>query len=114
MSASVTWLEPWYPVDEFGAERAVEMAAALENQLRREICERHVLHGMNVRLIARRADTDDALFALDDGHVAEVHLTWRRDTEPDPRWPDCAIFESLDQWVRESMVPLHEWLKTLK
>ena len=65
MSAPVTWLEPWYPVDEFGAERAVEMAAALEKQLRREICERHVLHGESVRLIARRADTDDALFALD-------------------------------------------------
>ena len=53
-------------------------------------------------------------FALDDGHVAEVHLTWRRDTEPDPRWPDCAIFASLEEWRRESMVPLHEWLKTLK
>ena len=37
MSAPVTWLEPWYPVDEFGAERGVEMAAALEKQLRREI-----------------------------------------------------------------------------
>jgi hypothetical protein len=114
MSAPVAWLEPWYPVDEFGAERAVEMAAALEKQLRREICERHVLHGESVRLIARRADTDDALFALTGGRVAEVHLTWRRGTEPDPRWPDTRIFASLDQWVRESMAPLHEWLKTLK
>jgi hypothetical protein len=114
MSAPVTWLEPWYPVDEFGPDKAVEMAAALEKQLRREICCSHVLHGQSVRLIARRADTDDALFALTGGRVAEVHLTWRQGTEPDPRWPDCAIFASLDQWVRESMVPLHEWLKTLK
>ena len=114
MSAPVTWLEPWYPVDAFGAERAVDMAATLEQQLRREICERHVLHGESVRLIARRADTDDVLFALSGGRVAEVHLTWRQGTEPDPRWPDTRIFASLEEWRRESMAPLHAWLKTLK
>ena len=114
MSVPVTWLEPWYPVDEFGPEKAVEMAAALEKQFRREICCSHVLHGESVSLIARRADTDDVLFALADGRVAEVHLTWRRGTEPDPRWPDTRIFASLEEWRRESMVPLHEWLKTLK
>ena len=114
MSVPVTWLEPWYPVDEFGPEKAVEMAAALEKQFRREICCSHVLHGESVSLIARRADTDDVLFALAGGRVAEVHLTWRRGTEPDPRWPDTRIFASLEEWRRESMVPLHEWLKTLK
>ena len=114
MSVPVTWLEPWYPVDEFGPEKAVEMAAALEKQFRREICCSHVLHGESVSLIARRADTDDVLFALANGRVAEVHLTWRRGTEPDPRWPDTRIFASLEEWRRESMVPLHEWLKTLK
>jgi hypothetical protein len=29
-------------------------------------------------------------------------------------WPDTRIFASLEEWRRESMVPLHEWLKTLK
>jgi hypothetical protein len=113
MTSPQQWLEPWYPVDEFGPERAREMCADLERQLRREICDRHVLHGESVQPIARRADTDDVLFALTGGRVAEVHLTWRRGTEPDPRWPDTAIFASLDEWVRESMVPLHDWLKTL-
>jgi hypothetical protein len=113
MTPIFTWLEPWYPVDEFGEEMAIEMAAALEKQLRREICKDHVLYGVNVRLMGRRADTDDVLFALSDGRVAEVHLTWRRGTEPDPRWPGTAIFAALEEWVRESMVPLHEWLKTL-
>jgi hypothetical protein len=102
-----------YPVDEFGEDKAVDMAVALERQLRREICKRHVLHGESVRLIARRADTDDALFALTGGRVAEVHLTWRQGTEPDPRWPGASIFPSLRHWARDSMVPLHEWLKTL-
>lgn len=114
MNPTVEWLEPWYPVGEFGAERGVEMAALMERQLRREICDRHVLHGVAVRLIARRADTDDVLFALDGGRLAEVHLTWRRGTEPDPRWPQTAIFGSLEDWRRESMIPLHGWLKTLK
>jgi len=113
MATEPEWLEPWYPVDEFGEAMAVEMAVALERQLRREICERHVLYGESVRLIARRADTDDALFALTGGRVAEVHLTWRRGTEPDPRWPGTSIFPSLQHWARDSMVPLHEWLETL-
>jgi hypothetical protein len=111
--APIEWLEPWYPVGEFGADRAREMSGSLEKQLRREICDRHVLYNESARLIARRADTDDALFALSGGRVAEVHLTWRQGTEPDPRWPATSIFASLDEWVVRSMVPLHEWLKTL-
>lgn len=55
-------------------------------------------------------DTDDALFALDDGRVAEVHLTWRQGTEPDPRWPFTALFPSLEDWMRLAMVPLHREL----
>jgi hypothetical protein len=54
------------------------------------------------------------LLALTGDRVAEVHLTWRQGTEPDPCWPDTRIFASLEEWRRESMVPLHEWLKTLE
>lgn len=61
-----------------------------------------------MRLIARRDGTDDALFQLDDGRVAEVHMTWRRSRETDPRWPATAIFTSLEDWVEESMKPLHD------
>lgn len=105
------WLEPWYPIDEFGAERGVEMAAALEAQLRRELSPRHLLAAETVRAIARRQDMDTVLFALDGGRVAEVHLTWSRCTETDPRWPGCAIFASLGDWQRRSMAPLHDWWK---
>jgi hypothetical protein len=105
------WLEPWYSIDEFGAERGVEMAAALEAQLRREISPLHVLAAETVRAIARRQDMDTVLFALDGGRVAEVHLTWNRGTETDPRWPGCAIFGSLEDWQRTSMAPLHDWWK---
>lgn len=102
------WLEPWYPVDDAGQQDG------LARQLRVELSPRHVLYGAHVRLLARRADTDDALFALPDGRVAEVHLTWKSSPEEDPRWPATAIFPSLDDWAQESMAPLHAELSRLR
>src|SRR5262245_18239542 len=107
MPETFEWLSPWYPV------ASPDICAGLEAQLRREISSRHVLHGQSVHLIARRDDTDDALFALADGRVAEVHLTWKNGREEDPRWPATGIYPSLDQWARESMAPLHEELEKL-
>lgn len=102
MTDGSTWLAPWSPVDD------TAQCGALERQLSAEIAPGHVLTGHAVRLIARRDDTDDALFQLDDGRVAEVHMTWRRSRETDPRWPAAAIFTSLEQWAGESMKPLHD------
>lgn len=101
MAVTFDWLDPWHPID------AADVRAALEQQLQREISPLHVLRGESVMLIARRADTDDALFQLADKRVAEVHMTWRKDTEPDPRWPVTAIFASLEDSARDSMAPLH-------
>jgi hypothetical protein len=106
MTRPVEWLEPWYPVCD------ATVRAGLECQLRLEASRRHILFGESVRLIARRSDTDDALFELSGERVAEVHLTWRKSAEPDPRWPVTAIFSSLEEWVRGSMTPLHEELST--
>lgn len=104
MTKAVEFLDPWYGVDD------AETRAGLEHQLQIEVSERHILFGKSARLIARRCDTDDALFELPDGKVAEVHMTWRRSVEPDPRWPVTAIFASIEEWVRESMLPLAEEL----
>ena len=104
MTEAVAWLAPWYPVGD------AAIGAGLEGQLAVEVSHGHVLFGARVRLIARREDTDDALFALADGRVAEVHLTWKQGPEEDPRWPATAIFASLDEWGRESMAPLHREL----
>ncbi len=108
MTGTLRWLDPWYSVDDG------DISAGLERQLAVEASPRHVLYGVKVRLIARRADTDDALFALADGRVAEVHLTWRTSAEPDPRWPATAIFTSLETWAAESMRPLYEELSQLR
>ncbi|MCC7252216.1 hypothetical protein [Hyphomicrobium sp.] len=108
MTGALQWLEPWYAIDD------ADVGAGLERQLDVELSPLHVLYGESVRLIARRTDTDDALFALSDGRVAEVHLTWKSSTEEDPRWPATAIFASLDEWARDSMRPLHDELSRLQ
>jgi hypothetical protein len=105
--AGTEWLGPWYPV----TDPAVR--AGLEAQLRLELSERHVLFGQTAHFVARRHDTDDALFALSNGRVAEVHLTWGKRTEQDPRWPVTAIFNSMEEWRQENMVRLHEELSRL-
>jgi hypothetical protein len=69
MADEFVWLSPWYGV----ADPAV--CAVLERQLKREVGKGHVLAGKLYRLIARRDAHDDALFALADGQVAEVHIT---------------------------------------
>lgn len=102
MNADFDWLDPWYAVDD------AQVREVLERQLKLECSRDHVLFGGNCRLIARRDGSDDALFALADGRVAEVHLTWRKSAEPDARWPVTAVFTSLDQWAEESMRPLHQ------
>ncbi|RUP09253.1 hypothetical protein [Hyphomicrobium sp.] len=107
MTDGFVWLEPWYPVDD------TAICAGLEAQLRLEVSRRHVLHGEAVQLIARRGDTDDALFLLAGGRVAEVHMTWSKRTEPDPRWPATGIFASLDDWAHDSMLPLHRELSEI-
>lgn len=90
MTDDQSWLAPWYAVDD-AARRA-----AFERELRKEICNRHVLAHEAVTMIAQRGDTDDVLFQLSDGRVAEVHLTWSPSRETDPRWPATAIFASLE------------------
>jgi hypothetical protein len=76
---------PWVPVT----------GSALRDELIRELCPDHVLHGVAVTPLARRGTRDDVLFQLDDGtgRVAVVHLTWSRETSPE--WPWTTLFESL-------------------
>jgi hypothetical protein len=58
MTNGFEWLAPWYALDD------PDQSAGLARQLAIEVGEGHVLKGIEVRLLARRADTDDALFAL--------------------------------------------------
>lgn len=83
----VAWPSPWVATD-----------AALEHELAREMGPGHPLADRRAVAIARRHDTDDVLFWLPDGPalLAEVHLTWRKET--DARWPWTVLFESIEEW----------------
>jgi hypothetical protein len=71
----------------------------LEAELRKEVGEGHVLKGLDVRLLAQYGPSDDALFGLDDGRVAQVHLTWSGSPEPIPRVPVTSIFKNIEEWL---------------
>ena len=105
---AIKWLEPWVPVEHFEMDDKNGYCAAWERQLQREVGPQHLLRGMSVQLIARRFDCDEALSSLANGQIAEVHLTWARGEEADPRWPGTALFPSIEAWAHESMGPLHE------
>ncbi len=105
---NIEWLEPWAPI-----ERPAERIA-FETELQREIGATHKLFGLSVVALARRQDEDDVLFEIDDGRFAEVHLTWRKDREPDARWPHTTIYESASAWIKTRMQPQHDELKSAR
>ena len=92
-----TFLEPWHHCDD----------ARLEIELRREVCEKHVLFGIEARIMARRQDCDNCLFSLPNGRFAEVHLTWPK--ESDPTWPDTRIYDSEQQMRVAIKSDIDEW-----
>ncbi|MGJ5181148.1 hypothetical protein ACQR16_30085 [Bradyrhizobium oligotrophicum] len=84
--------EPWYLLADD------DLRAALEAELARELSPRHVLAGLSVHIIAKRDDCDRVLGALNDGRVAQIHLTWTGRREHGPRWPETTVYNSMDEW----------------
>jgi hypothetical protein len=78
-----------------------------EAELARETGPGHPLYQTSAKLIARRFDCDDALYQLEDGRVAMVHLTWIQAQEPDPHWPETCIYGSLQAWEQEGLATDH-------
>jgi len=98
----IDWLIPWHPVEDAAVRHS------LRAELERELPRGHVLAGMRVTPIGARQDCDDVLFALENGRVAIVHLTWSGKTEPAPDHPWTALFDSLERFVEDEMKPQHE------
>jgi len=102
----VEWLEPWTSVD--GDDR--RHCEAFEREFSLEVGRGHPMFGLPVRLIGR-GNGDDCLFAIEDGslRVAVVHLVWQGPQKPP--WPSCAIFDDVEVWEHECMIPEHnEWV----
>jgi hypothetical protein len=92
--------EPW-------RELISSQGEAFLREIRTELSPGHPLHGVNLKAIARSVQADDVLFQLDGGRVCQVHLTWRGSAEQPP-WPRHRVFSSLEDWVRQVMVPDQE------
>ncbi len=90
MAEGHVWDGGWYAIDN------PDDARAFSHELAREVCRDHVLSGRKVTAIGRRNGYDDFLFQLDDGSVAQVHLTWS--VERDPRWPGTVIYPDFAAW----------------
>ena len=83
--------EPWYPIAE-------NQRLVFERELQRELGANHRLAGLSLRIVARRDDQDDVFVVLDNGGVAEVHLTWTGKWEVNPTWPETHVFGSMSEW----------------
>ena len=107
------WLMPWEAVADldWAPEKLQAFCEGWERQLSRETGLEHPLSGQGAVLIARHFGTDDALFRLADGRVAEAHLSWGRQPRFETSGPFTGVFPTLDAWARERMLLWHqEWL----
>jgi hypothetical protein len=87
---SGTFAAPWEPLPS-------DQAGSFQAEIERELTPGHLLHGVVLHAIAHSRRADEVLFQLEDGRVAEVHLTWSRQYERPP-WPVHQIYSSLNEW----------------
>jgi hypothetical protein len=64
----------------------------------------HPWYGTKLTAIAHSRAADDVLFRIEDGGVADVHLTWSGQVEQTP-WPDHDVYASVEEWVQRVMIP---------
>jgi len=87
----VTQPEGWTSI------RVTETAASMETELQKELGSDHPLFGKRCQAVA--VNQDDVLIELiDEGCVAEVHLTWAGHSERPP-WPVATVFRSYAAWL---------------
>ncbi len=86
--------KPWVKVT---GEDADDLVA----ELKHEVPSGHPLHGVPVLALAENiAAYDDFLFQLEDGtgRVAFVHLTWKK--ESNPEFPFTVIYQAIEDFFR--------------
>lgn len=98
--SSIDFLKPW---EEFGLGQADDFLL----ELSRELSPGHPLHDLTLQPLGLSRAADDALFAMQDGRVVEVHFTWSGKAERPP-WPSHRFYSSVNQWIKQSMMPEHD------
>ena len=69
---------------------------ALASQILSELTPDHILFSRQFTPIARRDDQDDVLLQLDDGEIAEMHLTWSKQVSPS--FPGAILYVDVNAW----------------
>lgn len=69
----------------------------IDAELVRELASGHVLAARTATVLGRFERSDDMLFELEDGSLAEVHLTWAVEDRPD--WPRTRLYPSFQTWA---------------
>jgi integrase len=93
-SPRVTWVTDYSfsePLRDVRSE--AREAEQLHTELLREMSEGRVLHGSDLRVVARTLPQDEVIVEATDGRVALVHLTWSGHAESPP-WPTTDLLTS--------------------
>lgn len=92
----MTWLseyrfsEPLHDV-RHKAQEAEELRA----ELLAELSDGHMLHGADLRVVARALPQDEVVVETPNGRVALVHVTWSGHQESPP-WPITEMIDSAE------------------
>ena len=99
------WLIPWHPIED---GRPDDPTA---KELYAELCEGHILFGVQARPVARRQGCDDVLFELLDGsgRFAVVHLTYAQHPETDSRWPETSVHRDWNEFLAVMKADAENW-----
>jgi hypothetical protein len=96
---AIVFLKPWRRVTD-------EQAMFFEGELKRVLAPHHPLFGRHLAAAAVTCETDDVLFQLDEGVLAQVHLTYALHPEA-PGFPYCQMFSTFGDWMLEAMLSDH-------
>lgn len=81
---------------------AEDEARRISEELTREVCSAHRLHGVAAEAVARHDRRDDFLFAVGSAQpkYVVVHLTWS--AESSPKWPVSTDFLNASDFLQNA------------
>ena len=82
--------------------------ANIEEELKCELGNNHILFGLQFDAVAMRKDADDVLLYLPSCKkpLAVVHLTWISRSEEDPNVPFTVFYDSIKDWLERGIKQL--------
>lgn len=92
----MTWVQDYRFAEPLRDVRdEIDEAAQLRSELLSELSPGHLLHGVDLQVIARAQPQDEVVVETTDGRVALVHMTWSGHEESPP-WPSTKVLDSAE------------------